>query len=127
MLSNGLKTLQKKCSMRSSETTTDALRRTIKYIFDLERKIVMNKKIFVKALAMIAAEPALIRKYSMPNINFPTMGGLLFWNDLARCNGWRMQQNTLTQHVRIIDPDNIRRAWGGLEAMEEIFEHMVNT
>ena len=97
MLLNGLKTLQKKCSMRSSETTTDALRRTIKYIFDLERKIVMNKKIFVKALAMIAAEPYLIRKYSMPNINFPTMGGLLFWNDLARCNGWRMQQNTLTQ------------------------------
>lgn len=87
----------------------------------------MNKKIFVKVLAMIAAEPTLIRKYSMPNINFPTMGGLLLWNDLARCNGWRMQQNTLTQHVRIIDPNNIRRAWGGLDAMEEIFERMVNT
>ena len=113
--------------MRSLETTIDALHRTITHIFDQERKIVMNKKIFVKALAMIAAEPTLIRKYSMPNINFPTMGGLLLWNDLARCNGWRMQQNTLTQHVRIIDPNNIRRAWGGLDAMEEIFERMVNT
>ncbi len=58
---------------------------------------------------------------SMPNIPFPTMGGEFFWNTLAEHKGWRMQQNMFTQHVRIIDPDNIRRAWGSLDAMKRLF------
>ena len=87
----------------------------------------MDEKLFAKALEIIAENPSLIRKFSLPNINFPTMGGILFWNDLARCNGWRMQQNTITQHIRILDPDNVRRAWGGIDAMEEIFGLMANT
>lgn len=87
----------------------------------------MNKKLLAKGLALIAANPSLIRKYSLPNINFPTMGGILFWNDIARSNGWRMQQNTVFQYVRILDPDNVRRAWGGIDAMEEIFERIANT
>lgn len=86
----------------------------------------MNKKLLAKALTLIAADPSLIRKLSMPNINFPTMGGILFWNDIARCNGWRMQQNTLTQHIRILDPNNVRRAWGGLDAMESIFSRITD-
>lgn len=86
----------------------------------------MNKKILVKVLTSIAANPYLINKFSMPNINFPTMGGILFWNDIANVNGWRMQQNTLTQHIRILDPDNVRRAWGGLDAMERIFDKIAN-
>lgn len=87
----------------------------------------MDEKLFAKALEIIAENPSLIRKFSLPNINFPTMGGILFWNDLARCNGWRMQQNTITQHIRILDPDNVRRAWGGIDAMKEIFGLMANT
>lgn len=86
----------------------------------------MNKIILVKVLASIAANPSLINRFSMPNINFPTMGGILFWNDIANVNGWRMQQNTLTQHIRILDPDNVRRAWGGLDAMERIFDKIAN-
>ena len=87
----------------------------------------MNRKIIIKALAVIASNPSALNNFSLPNINFPTMGGLLFWNDLANVNGWRMQQNTLTQHVRILDPQDIRRAWGGLEAMERIFEMIANS
>ena len=86
----------------------------------------MNRKTLVKALAAIALNPDIISKFSMPNVNFPTMGGILFWNDIANVNGWRMQQNTITQHIRIIDPQDVRRAWGGMEAMERIFERIAN-
>lgn len=86
----------------------------------------MNRKTLVKALAAIALNPDIISKFSMPNVNFPTMGGILFWNDIANVNGWRMQQNTITQHIRILDPQDVRRAWGGMEAMERIFERIAN-
>lgn len=58
---------------------------------------------------------------SMPNIPTPTMGGEVWWNDLAEYNGWRLQQNTLTQHARILDPDDVRRAWGSVSAMKQQF------
>ena len=54
---------------------------------------------------------------SMPNIPFPTLGGHVFWTDLANVKGWRLQRNDITRHCRILDPDDIRRAWGGEEAL----------
>lgn len=54
----------------------------------------------------------------MPNINFPTMGGEYFWNDIYVIDGWRVQENTLFKNCRILDDKNIRRAWGfSLEEM----------
>lgn len=79
------------------------------------------------AIELIAKNPALLAELGdMPNINFQTMGGKVFWNDLASYNGWRIQQNTLFKNCRILDPDNVRRAWGGIDAMEKIFEKLVN-
>ena len=63
----------------------------------------------------------LLRRASLPNIPAPTMGGQVFWNDLAECNNWRLQKNMITHHCRILDPQDIRRAWGGDEAMEKLF------
>ena len=61
----------------------------------------------------------------MPNIPLPTLGGLVFWNDLAEVNGWRVQQNIITGHCRVLDEDNIRRAWGGEEAIMDFFNKVV--
>ena len=61
----------------------------------------------------------------MPNIPYPTLGGLIFWNDFANVNGWRLQQNIITGHCRVLDPDNIRRAWGGQESIIEYFKNLV--
>ena len=58
-----------------------------------------------------------LKGLSMPNIPLRTNGGKVFWNELANVNGWRLQKNTVWGTCRIIDPDNIRRAWGGEEAM----------
>lgn len=66
----------------------------------------------------------LLRKTSMPNIPTVTMGGKTFWNELAECKGWRLQKNMITQHCRILDPQNIRRAWGGDDAMERLFQKL---
>lgn len=62
---------------------------------------------------------------SMPNIPFPTMGGKVFWNELANFNGWRVQENQLTHHCRVLDPDNNRVAWGGYDVMMQSFERLL--
>ena len=62
---------------------------------------------------------------SMPNIPFPTMGGLVFWRNIAEFNGWKFQQNMLTQHARILDSDDVRIAWGTVDEMSRIMEKMI--
>jgi hypothetical protein len=62
---------------------------------------------------------------NMPNIPFPTMGGEVFWNELASVNGWRVQQNMITQHCRVLDPNDVRVAWGGIEAIMNVFARLV--
>ena len=59
------------------------------------------------------------KEISMPNIPFPTMGGKVMWNTIAEYNGWKLQQNMITQHARILDANDIRRAWGTISAMEK--------
>ena len=86
----------------------------------------MKTAIIVKVLETIVSNPDVLKKFSsMPNIPFWTMGGHVWWNDLANVNGWRVQQNQLTHHVRILDPDDIRHAWGTEEAMMELFDKIV--
>lgn len=46
------------------------------------------------------------------NVPFPTMGGRQFWEDRAFFRGWRIQQHVLSGHSRLLDPSDIRRAWG---------------
>lgn len=48
------------------------------------------------------------------NIATPTLGGKLWYNDVFAIEGWRLQHHRtkgLRSHYRIIDSDNIRRAW----------------
>ncbi len=58
-----------------------------------------------------------LRKISMPNIPMKTGGGKVWWRDLANENGWRLQKNIVWGTCRILDPNNVRLAWGGEEAM----------
>lgn len=78
-------------------------------------------------LAVIAANPKLIGELcnligDMPNIDFPTAGGKVFWDTLEENAGWKLQQNKLTGHCRLIDPQNIRKAWGSKESMFSAFK-----
>ena len=56
------------------------------------------------------------------NIDFVTAGGLVFWKELSSCNGWRLQQNNLSQHIRILNPDNIRKGFGSYKKIEKAID-----
>lgn len=83
----------------------------------------MNEiEILEKGLFILTKMPKIIDDCpTLPNINFPTMGGKVFWNDLAEENGWRVQKNNITGHCRILDNNNIRRAWGGEKSIIDFF------
>ena len=42
----------------------------------------------------------------------PTLGGKVFWGDNFIYAGWRIQENVVTGHHRLLDPDDVRQAWG---------------
>lgn len=46
-------------------------------------------------------------------VNWPiqTGGGHLWWDTLDTKHGWKLQQNKVTGHYRILDPEDIRQAW----------------
>lgn len=58
----------------------------------------------------------------LPNINTPTLGGKQFWRDTYLHAGWRIQENILTGHSRLLDPENVRHAWGGYSDTRAAFE-----
>ncbi len=57
-----------------------------------------------------------------PNITFPTFGGRQFWLDCHFFRGWRIQQHVLSKHYRLLDPQDVRRAWGTLEECREVLD-----
>lgn len=73
------------------------------------------------AVALSAIDPLdLYRVGDCPNKEMKTMGGKKFWNDLKCCeNGWKLQQNKITRLCRILDENNVRKAWGNRFAMQE--------
>lgn len=46
------------------------------------------------------------------------------WTTIENKNGWELQKNKITKHVRILDPNNIRKAWGTLSVMQDKFQRL---
>ncbi|PCJ54906.1 MAG: hypothetical protein COA70_04240 [Planctomycetota bacterium] len=55
----------------------------------------------------------------LPNIKMPTFGGIQFWADRRWQEGWRIQQHVFSGEHRLLDPKQVRIAWGSLEACEQ--------
>jgi hypothetical protein len=68
-----------------------------------------------------ASAPAL-----RPNLPIRTLGGAQLWADVRWRDGWRMQQHVATGHARLLDPGNVRRAWGDAEACLAEFDRRVS-
>ena len=60
--------------------------------------------------AAAGAEPA-----TNWNLLARTLGGKQFWTDELVHGSWRIQRNVLSDHYRLLDPNNTRRAWGSWE------------
>lgn len=50
-----------------------------------------------------------------------TWGGHVWWSNLAESRQWRLQQNPFSGICRILDPSDIRRAYGSLEDIRKAF------
>lgn len=59
------------------------------------------------------------------NIPLPTLGGKQFWTDHRWWYGWRVQYNNTLDHWRLLDPNDVRRAWGGRQAMLDELELVI--
>ena len=55
-------------------------------------------------------------------IDAKTLGGRQFWGDVHHFHGYRIQQNVFTSHYRLIDPQDVRRAWGTFEECREALD-----
>ena len=59
------------------------------------------------------------------NLRSKTNGGKQFWTDLRIQDGWRIQQNVLTDHYRLLDSKDIRHEWGTLTKCEATFQRFI--
>lgn len=60
-----------------------------------------------------------------PNIPFPTAGGKIAWDTLLEIQGWKVQSNKITRHIRILDDRNVRRAWGDGKMLLELYRYLL--
>ncbi|MEZ6051716.1 MAG: alpha/beta fold hydrolase [Planctomycetaceae bacterium] len=58
------------------------------------------------------------------NITMKTLGGRQLWGDVHFFHGWRIQQNVLDGHFRLLDEDDVRHAWGSHEACHECLQQI---
>jgi len=58
------------------------------------------------------------------NITMKTLGGRQFWGDVLFFHEWRIQQNVVTEHYRLLDGDDYRHASGTLEECKTKLEEI---
>lgn len=58
------------------------------------------------------------------NIRMPTLGGRQFWGDVVNFRGWRIQQHVYSRHFRLLDPRDVRHAWGSCEQCQAELERI---
>jgi pimeloyl-ACP methyl ester carboxylesterase len=70
-----------------------------------------------------ASEPD--RRTTPPlNLALKTAGGTQFWTDHLYRNGYRIQQNALTRHWRLLDAKDVRRAWGTRGQCQSVLDEL---
>ena len=69
----------------------------------------------VDLASFTTASAAAVAKTAPLNLPTYTFGGTEVWGDELFYGKWRIQRNVLTNHCRLLDPDNLRHAWGTYE------------
>lgn len=82
---------------------------------------------YIKGFENLVLNPSLLPQFTeslgnMPDAPAPTMVGRVYWNTLCEYKGWKLQQNQLTNQFRILDDNDLRRAWGTESAMISTLE-----
>ena len=72
-----------------------------------------------------SAEPS--AEPSVPfNVPFKTYGGTQFWTDHQHTQGYRIQSNWMTDHWRLLDAADVRRAWGTRKQCEAVLDDLLD-
>ncbi len=58
------------------------------------------------------------------NLALKTMGGKQLWTDHFLFRDYRIQHHAVTDHYRLLDPADIRRAWGTFEECKNKFDQI---
>jgi pimeloyl-ACP methyl ester carboxylesterase len=58
------------------------------------------------------------------NLRLPTLGGKQYWADELYFHKWRIQQNVLTGHYRLLDELDVRHAWGSFDQCKTALERI---
>ncbi len=64
--------------------------------------------------ALLASLTLSVAAEAGDDVALPTLGGRQVWGDVEAHAGWRIQENAVTGHFRLLDPDDWRHAWGSL-------------
>ena len=87
------------------------------------------KLLDVKDLAVKGASRVLMEVVNndmpLPNIPAKAKEESKVWHTLTEYNGFKLQQNVVTQHARILDSNNVRIKWGTMEGMDKAFDRMI--
>ncbi|MBT3218434.1 MAG: alpha/beta fold hydrolase [Proteobacteria bacterium] len=62
---------------------------------------------------------------AFPNVVLPTLGGKQIWADLLIYSRFRIQENVITRHCRLLGPKDSRLAWGSFEHCEATLERLL--
>lgn len=61
----------------------------------------------------------------LPTFEMKVMRRGIFWRTVAAYRGWSVERNVITQHHRLVDPNNYRRSWGGSKAMLGLLQQVI--
>lgn len=64
------------------------------------------------------------REIALPNVPFRVYPDFFVWNTVCEYNGWKLQQNMITRHARIVDSSDMRIAWGTVNGMMRAMDRM---
>lgn len=73
------------------------------------------------------SQPGLTRprlSKSRLNLGMKTGGGTQLWTDHLYRDGYRIQQNVLTAHWRLLDADDVRKAWGTRDHCQSVLDEL---
>jgi pimeloyl-ACP methyl ester carboxylesterase len=81
--------------------------------------------LFACARLLSAQPPAAVVATPAPlNLAWRTLGGEQLWSDVLVYGAWRIQRNELTGHFRLLDANDVRRAWGSREQCQTEFDRL---
>ncbi len=58
------------------------------------------------------------------NLALKTGGGIQLWTDHLYRGGYRIQQNALTGHWRLLDADDVRQTWGSFDHCQSVLDEL---